>query len=879
MFRKLIVLICFTWLVSQYSNTFVWSDETVQEEKTELVKPAEEKKSEFKEFDQVVKGSQNYKGLFNLYLQKTSLYCEILPSQLNWPFFCMMSISRGIGMPRMPAGTTLDEWLLVWKRVGNYLHLVRQNVRFQAKKGTPIARAVDLAYNDSVLFSLEIESIHPVRNSLLVDISPVFISDLPHLESKVGAAVGSSAKFEKKLSSWGEIKAFPGNVELKVSIVYDAGNGSMDTVPDSRGVQLEVQYSLVGLPDTKYRSRLADDRLGHFLTVIKDYSSQIDEEPFVCYVNRWHLQKADMNAKVSPPEEPIIFYIEKTVPYRFRSYIRQGVLEWNKAFEKIGFVDALEVRVQKDNESWDPEDARYNTIRWISGASFAIGPSRVNPLSGQILDADILINEGFVRSYQRKYTTFFDQVQQERDHWIESSPFKCNMASGLSHQMNFMATAMAVRELVGLDGEMPEEYLGQALKALTMHEVGHTLGLRHNFKASSMLSLDQLNDKTRSALLGSVMDYDPVNIAPKGEAQGNYYTTTIGPWDYWAIEYAYKPIESKIPEDELPELSKIAARAPSPELAYGTDGDVSWYRYRDLDPLVNRWDLGNDPLAFARQRMEVISELWMELVDKVTEEGMGYQRVRRAFGTLLNEYSRAMFLVSRYIGGQYHHRDHRGDPDGRLPFVPVPVDKQREALRFLKEHALSDSAFDFPPELLNSLAFNHWRHWGIRNRQPQRLDYPLHNSILNNQSQILERLFYPNVLARIQDTELKFDKANALTMPELFSEITDAVWGELGRKLGGQRWLNSDSFISSFRRGLQREHLKILVKLVLEVDSGTPEDARSLAWRDLGFISSRIDEKIRGDKNNLDDYTSAHLGESLARIQKALDASFHIERR
>ena len=296
----------------------------------------------------------------------------------------------------------------------------RRNVRFQTKKGTPIAWAVDLAYDDSVLFSLEIESIHPVRNSLLVDISPVFISDLPHLESKVGAAVGSSAKFEKKLSSWGEIKAFPGNVELKVSIVYDAGNGSMDTVPDSRGVQLEVHYSLVGLPDTKYRSRLADDRLGHFLTVIKDYSSQIDEEPFIRYVNRWHLQKADMNAKVSPPEEPIIFYIEKTVPYRFRSYIRQGVLEWNKAFEKIGFVDALEVRVQKDDESWDSEDARYNTIRWIAGASFAIGPSRVNPLSGQILDADILINEGFVRSWQRKYTTFFDQVQQERDHWIES---------------------------------------------------------------------------------------------------------------------------------------------------------------------------------------------------------------------------------------------------------------------------------------------------------------------------------------------------------------------------------------------------------------------------------------------------------------------------
>ena len=132
---------------------------------------------------------------------------------------------------------------------------------------------------------------------------------------------------------------------------------------------------------------MADDRLGHFLTVIKGYSYQTDEESFVCYVNRWHLQKTNVNAKVSPPEKPIIFYIEKTVPYRFRPYIRQGVLEWNRAFEKIGFVDAIEIRVQQNDENWDPEDARYNTICWIAGTSFAISSSHVNLLSGQILDA------------------------------------------------------------------------------------------------------------------------------------------------------------------------------------------------------------------------------------------------------------------------------------------------------------------------------------------------------------------------------------------------------------------------------------------------------------------------------------------------------------
>ena len=223
-----------------------------------------------------------------------------------------------------------------------------------------------------------------------------------------------------------------------------------------------------------------------------------------------------------------------------------------------------------------------------------------------------------------------------------------------------------------------------------MHEVGHTLGLRHNFKASTIFSLDDLNKKNGEALLGSVMEYDAVNIAPEGEKQGHYYTPTIGPWDYWVIEYAYKPIDASEPEGELEALGKIASRVASPELAYGTDGDASRYEYRDLDPLVNRWDLGADPLEFAKQRREIVLELWDKIANKVTKEGAGYQRVRRAFHTLLNVHARSMYTASRFIGGQYHHRDHRGDENGRLPYVPVPAAKQREALQFLKEHALSE---------------------------------------------------------------------------------------------------------------------------------------------------------------------------------------------
>ncbi|MDE0689087.1 MAG: zinc-dependent metalloprotease [Candidatus Poribacteria bacterium] len=852
------------------------AQEAAQAPKSATQEASAKKKKEFEDFSKVTEDSKSYEGFFKLYQKKENLYCEIQPSQLDKPFLCMISVARGLGQGFLLSGMTLEEWMLVWRRVGDKVHLVRKNVRFRAEKGTPIAEAVDLGHNDSVLFSLKIESIHPQRKSVLVNISPVFISDLPPLARRIA----SDARFDKTRSTWGAVKAFPKNVELKVNAVYSSQT-NMSTIPDSRGIQLTLHYSLAGLPENNYRPRLADDRLGHFMTAVKDYSSKTSDAPFIRYVNRWHLEKADKEAKLSPPKEPIIFYIEKTVPHRYRPYVRQGILEWNKAFEKIGFADAIEARIQQNHEDWDPEDARYNTIRWMVGAGFAIGPSRVNPLTGQILDADILIGESWIRYWQREYMTFFDEVAHERDHPMDhSSHFQCQIASGLARQMGFMASVLQARGLADEDGELPEEFIGEALKTLTMHEVGHTLGFRHNFKASTIFSLDDLNKKKGEALIGSVMEYDAVNIAPEGQEQGDYYTKTIGPWDYWVVEYAYKPIDASKPESELKALGEIASRVASSELTYGTDEDAYGYRFRDLDPLVNRWDLGDDPLAFAKQRREIVVGLWDKIADKVTKEGMGYQRVRRAFGSLLYEHGFTMYLASRYIGGQYHHRDHRGDENGRLPFVPVPAVKQREALQFIKEYALSDKAFSFSPELLNSLAITRWSDWGGDSWNSTRFDYPVHDVILRNQTLILERMLYPSVLSRVQDAELKFPKGeDAFTLPELFSGITDAVWVELGRDAGAKQWSNSDAFISSFRRGLQREHLKQLIKLVLEADSGTPEDARSLARLHLGQIRSKIQRVLQNARDTLDDYSFAHLEESQVRVEKALDASFRVEKR
>ena len=870
----LIFWICLT-LIGSYCLS-VSAQEAAQPAKPTTQETSKKTKKEFQDFAKVTEDSTSYEGFYKLYQKKENLYCEIQPTQLEQPFLCMITISRGLGNYNLISGEIWDDWLLAWRRVGDNVHLVRKNVRFRADKGTPTAQSVDYSYSDSVLFSLKIESIHPQRKSLLVNISPVFVSDLPPL----ARYIASDARFDRTRSTWGKIKAFPKNVELRVKAVYTSTR-SIESIPDSRGIPLTLHYSLAKLPENNYRPRLADDRLGHYMTAIKDYSLQTNDAPFTRYVQRWHLEKADKDAKLSPPKKPIIFYIEKTVPHRYRPYIRQGILEWNKAFEKAGFVDAIEARIQQDYEDWDPEDARYNTIRWIVGIGLGYGPSRVNPLTGEILDADILLGDDWIRAWQQDYRTFFDKLAHERDHPMDhTSHFRCQMSSGLAHQMNFMASVLQARGLTGEGSELSEVYIGEGMKLLVMHEVGHTLGLRHNFKASTILSLEELNNKKDEPLYGSVMEYEGVNIAPEGEKQGHYFSPTVGPWDDWVIEYAYKPIDASKPEDELEALGKIASRVATPELTYGTDEDVYGYQYRDLDPLVNVWDLGADPLEFAKQRREIVVKLWDKITDNVTEEGMGYQRVRRAFETLLYEHGSAMYLASRYIGGQYHHSDHRGDENGRLPFVPVPAAKQREALQFIKEYALSDKAFDFPADLLNSLAVTRWSDWGSSIGSSTRLDYPVHDVILRNQTRILGRLLYPNVLARVQDTELKFAEGeDAFTLPELFSGITDAIWTELDRNVGEKQWSNTDAFISSFRRALQREHLKQLIKLILDADSGTPEDARSLARRHLGQINTQIQGVLQNAQGRLDDYSLAHLEESQVRVAKALDASFQVQKR
>ncbi len=835
----------------------------------------------------VLKEAKPVEGLISLYQKDNRLYAELSGGNLQDEYMVLIAIARGIGQRPVLGGYSWgfgDDWVWSFRKVDKNVHIIRRNVRFKADGGTPEARAVRNAYTDSVIFSLPVITKGP-KGGDLIDLSPVFLSDLPQISQALPGFMFSPDK-----STWDSVKGFKDNVELQVAAVYSAGGRvELDTVPDSRGATIIVHYSISKIPSTGYKPRVADDRVGYFLTAVKDFSKKDSENQFVRYINRWHLQKATASLEKSPPKMPLIFWIEKTVPFEYRKPIRDGIAEWNKAFEKAGFIDAIEVRQQPDDADWDPEDINYNTFRWITAnAGFAMGPSRVNPYTGQILDADIIFDADFLTYWKQELETLTPEVHAAMSGvplQLDSASLRhatvgqflggrdshqhCGLRYGMATQMALGATAVMAEGDPAKAAARERELIMQGLKEVTMHEVGHTLGLRHNFKGSVYRNLKDINDpaKTRAeGMVASVMDYNPANIVPNGTPQGDFYPTTIGPYDMWAIEYGYKQFSGA--EDE--ELKKVASRSGEPALKYATDEDT--LGIVDSDPESNRYDLGDDALEYARQRAELMKQLIPGLVERSVKDGEDYTKARKAFNVILAEYGQAMQFAARYVGGIYTSRSHKGDKDGKPPFTVVDVKKQRDALTLLEQQVLSDKPFNFPPELYNQLAASNWMHWGTD--IPLRKDLAVHDLILMWQQQILGQLMSSITLERIHDAELKIPAdQDALTTAELLDRVTNAVFAEVKATNDGN-FTERKPAISSLRRNLQRSYLQTLSNLAMGRASA-PEDCKTIAYAKLGTLREDID-KLLGSKVKLDAYSSAHLRESSARIQKVLEAKLSL---
>ncbi|RCJ25487.1 peptidase M43 [Nostoc sp. ATCC 43529] len=861
-------------------------------------------KDDLEAFDEVVKDTAKQGGLFTLYRnkEKNKIYLEIKPEQLNKDFLAAATLESGIGERGIYSGMPLQDFLFYFRRVDNNLQFVIRNVNFRTREGDPQVRSLARSFSDSVLYNISIKSIHPQRKTLLIDLGDLLLTDLAGLSLSLGVP-GSTDQ-----SYFGTSKAFPQNIEVQSVLNFSGGAGRDSEVPsfaslaDNRGFTLRVHYSLSQLPDKNYRPRLADDRIGYFITAYQDLSKDDRGDSFVRYINRWDLEKQDPKAAISRPKKPIVFWIDNAVPLEYRDAIKEGVLMWNKAFLKAGFKDAIEARQMPDDATWDPADIRYNTIRWINTVDgyFAMGPSRVNPLTGEILDADILVDASFVRALKNEYrkivqpnqvknTTTLSALMQNRllcanglnakdKNMPEASQGFLNHLSKMAgeydlcygmeaaNQFALGSLAMSLLPDTTPNQSQVKEYINQYLRLIIAHEVGHTLGLRHNFRGSTLLPPEEMNNteitKTKG-LTTSVMDYIPPNIAPQGTKQGDYFPSMVGVYDEWAIKYGYIPIQTSTPVAEKPILEEIAAESSKPELSYSTDEDVY-----DLDPTADAWDNSGNVLLYSQWQLNNSRVMWERLDKRYPVAGESYSDVSERFSTVLGNYFQQIYYTTKYIGGQSFYRIHASEtpsqnasqvPQRRLPFEPVPVEQQRQALETLQKYLFAEDALSFSPELLNKLAPSRWRHWGSY-PQVGRLDYPIHDLVLLLQGSVLRDLLSGDRLSRLKDIELKTKAENALTLPELFDTLQSGIWTEVIKPKG------KPMKIASLRRGLQRQYLDVLSNMVLRKEY-VPEDARTLAWYKL----KQLDEKLK-DVNSDDEYTKAHILETRDRIEKILNA-------
>ncbi|MEH2097848.1 zinc-dependent metalloprotease [Nostoc sp.] len=846
---------------------------------------AKNRKQDFCRLNKVVKEIDKLEGLFTLYCTDNSgkIYLEIKPEQLNKDYLAIVTLESGVGERGIYSGLPLSDFLFYFQRVNNRLHFVVRNVKFRAES-KPEKRSLARSFSDSVLYSLEIANIDPQNENILINLDELLMQDFPGLTPFLKSSLQADYRLDGRKSYFGEINSFPENVEIESIYGFSSLEGSnLVTVPDSRALTLKVHYSFSQLRENNgYIPRLADDRVGYFITAFQDLSNNNPHESFVRYINRWHLEPSNPNAALSPPKKPIVYWIENAVPLEYRDAIREGILMWNKAFEKAGFQNAIEVQQMPDDADWQPADVHYNTIRWFNSLDegFARGPMRVNPFTGEILDADIIVDANMVRSIQQEYHALMEvnssladkkscrvfwrrQNADAKNYLLPNSEFCYSMES--SNQAQMGALALSILPNITPISETMKEYVHQYLRSLIAHEVGHTLGLRHNFHGSTMLTPEELNNTEithTKGLVGSVMDYLPVNIAPQGVQQGDYFPGVVGPYDEWAIEYGYKKspsveIEGIIPESEKSFLEQIALASPQPELSYATDEDI-W----DINPLANVWDMSSDVLLYSQWQMDNARVMWERLDKGYLSKGEKYSNLRVSFNRVFKYYFRNATLLSKYIGGQSFRRLHTSD-DASWTFVPVSLLKQRQALTKLQEYVFAEDAFSFSPQLLNQLAPPHWEHWGS-SVPNNRLDYPIHENILKFQSAVLRSLLDSDRLNRLQDIELKTLPGQALSIPELFNTLQTGIWTEVLTP-------GEPKPISSVRRSLQREYLNILLEMMLGT-TNTPEDGRTLAWYELRQLQKAIDVRLKQLTESLDIYTLAHLEASGDRINKALNA-------
>ncbi len=841
-------------------------------------------------FADVSRDAKETPGLFRLWQKDDKVWLEIAPAQFDQPYFFSTNLDQGLGESGFQAGSMSSSlsrrfggpFIVTFRKVGTNVQLIAKNVKYTAQPGTPEARGVADSFSDSLLATAPIASQpHPERKSILVEANALFLTDLPGAAGRLEQAYKQAYAFDARNSFLESAHGAPTFVSFNVTAHYALSRVATpapgqpspkppSTLPDIRSLFLGFHHSLAKLPDAPMRPRLADSRVGYFSTDRWDFTTDDRRTPIYHFVNRWRLEKRDPSAALSEPKEQIVYWIDRNVPEKYRGAIRDGVLEWNKAFARIGYKDAIRVEVQPNDADFNTSDIRHASIRWMTSAKntiVAIGPSVVDPRTGEILDADIAIDGSSIRGLkrygieaipQRSSAAALDDAFRADDPRA-GTPY-CTYESESAEHEEFAMALLESRGTMMLDGPEAEAFIQSRIKSTAMHEVGHTLGLQHNFLASTAYTESQLADPAftrENGIGGSVMEYSAVNLALPGEKQGEYHMSTLGPYDYWAIEYGYREFAA---EQESAGLARIAERSTEPALAFMSDSALY---ASGLDPLANTFDLGADPLAYADRQLKLARELWQLTESRTLRPDESYALLRRNFSRGMFEVQASAAYAVKYIGGLVLRSDHAGSK--RAPLEPVPAEKQRAALLLLARTIFSADSFQFSPAFLSRLAVTDADiddAEDLGGSVPP-VDLAVDQRVLAAHRAVLAPLLGPDVAQRLLNNELKVtSQAQALRLAELYATLHVAVFSEL----------KSGADIPLIRRNLQREYVVRVAGVLLRPGGGTmPADARALLRADAVQLRDELAAMQR--KPRLAPETRAHLAESLATLDDALKAS------
>ncbi len=842
-------------------------------------KPGDEKP-----MSEMTKGKTSYKGYFTLYHDTTdnSLLLQINKNQFDTMFILAETRSGGDGF-FAESGLMNNTAPVYFKRVGKTVMLLEKNLRFIADSNSTAANgAVQNAASDGLLASTTVKSQPDSNGAILVDAMPLFVRDAENLNFFIGQAGQTGVGFDRGASYVEAVKSFPMNSEITVRLAYKTSRPmSGDALQNPYSFYHTYQWSLIEMTKTDYVPRLADDRVGNYMTMFQDYSDIKKESPYVRYINRWNLKKKNPEARISEPVKPVVYWIENTWPMEYRAAVAAGIEYWNQSLSKLGYSNAVVARQMPDTADWDPSDIRYSVVRYQimkNNPYAAIGPHRANPLTGEVLDADIGFNADVIRGlglqYQRRQSKVnfegmvIDEPQVPKiGHRAGQEHFKCEMAEAGSEMAAFALNSA----LISIDDpakkeEMTKEFINQFLKFVIAHEVGHTLTLRHNFAASTLLPVSKVNDPSYTAnnfTLGSVMDYPAPNVAVPGETQGAFYGYVAGPYDDWVMEYMYSDFGAKTPEEEHEKLQAIADRAAEPMLAYATDEDCFGNGPKGINPYVNHWDMTSDPIEYYERAMKLSRSIWKNKMSEFETPGARYPEYTLAFSQNIQPFAQGATVVPRFVGGMRTNRYHVGDSkSGDLPFDPIPAAMQKRAIAFLRDQIWAADAFDISAEVLNKLSPEQWQDFQWTAGDIPQVDYNIHGVAMNIQNITLAQLYNPLLLGRLVNIARRYSpNEEKYTIYDMFTDVRKGIWSEL----------DANKSINSFRRQLQMAHLTRLTNIYLSAPGQFPLDARTLAGNDLREIKSAASRLIGGTA--VDEMSRAHLRAVVHLIEAAESAS------